>query len=251
MKAAKGGAPVVVRFLEQGNDINSYNRHVYNVPDGRGGFYARQFTCLREMPWNAPDCPGCFSGLKMKLRAVFNVIQRNRAVLRRDKDGKAIKHNNEYIVDGYADDVVILDVPSTTAEELRKKDAAYHGLMSRDLILSESGSSFQPWAIEPANIDGGATPLSENDQALAARRHDVDAFMKPPSAQEAQGIVNQYGGNSGSAGAPPRSGPQGTAAQAGQANAFATGAAVPAGAGGGAFGAAQAPQPQPVPTPTP
>lgn len=233
----------MVRFLEQGADINSYNCHAYQVPNNQGGFWAKQFTCLREMPYNGAECPGCAAGLKMKLRSVFNVIQRNRPVFRKDKDGKAIKHNGEYIVDGYDDQVVLLSVPSTTSEVLRQKDAAYHGLMSRDLVLSDSTNTFQPWAIEPAFIDGGMQPLSEADQALAAKRHNIDEFMKPPSIAEAQGIVNQYGANSGQGGSGQRSGPQGTAAQAGQANGFATGAAVPVGAGGSAFGAAQAPPP--------
>lgn len=228
VKAAKGGHPVVIRFLEQGPDVNTFDRHEYQVPDNRGGFYRRQFTCLREVK---QECPGCSAGLKIKVRGVYNVIQRNRAVLRKDKDGRPIKDpSGNYIVDGHQDQVVIFDVPSTTAEELRKKDATYHGLMSRDLQLSESGSSFQPWTIEPADIDSGPQPMSQGDQALAAHKHDIDAFMKPPSPAEAQQIVNQYGGNSGAQqnSAPGGAvGPQGNATAAGAANGFLAG--VPAG----------------------
>lgn len=246
---SKGNGPVLARFLEQGEDINTYDRHEYSVPDGKGGFYRRQFTCLRESPWNQPECPGCAAGLKIKLRGVYNVIWRNRAVYRKGADGKVIKVNGQPIIDGYADEVCILDVPSTTAEVLRGKDGSYHGLGTRDVILSASGNSFQPWNIEPADIGAPPTPLSENDMALYARKHDLDKFMEPPSFQEAAQIIAQYGANSGARQQAPMSptqpvSPQGNGMQAQPANGFLAGAAVPG--QGSAFGAAQAAvQPQP------
>lgn len=254
VKVAKGGGPVIVRFLEQNEMVNVFDRHEYRVPDNRGGFFRRQFTCLREVN---QECPGCAAGLKIKVRGVYNVIQRNRPVLRIGTDNRPIKGPDQrYIVDGYQDQVVILDVPSTTAEELRKKDASYHGLMNRDLMLSDSGSTFQPWSIEPADIDSGMVPMSENDQALAAKKHDLDAFMKPPSGPEAQQIVNQYGGNSGAVqqgqAGPPPVGPQGNGGNAQAANGFLAGAQVPAGMTGSAFGAAQqVATPAPVPAAPP
>lgn len=252
VKASKGGAPVIVRFLEQGPDINSYDRHEYQVPDGRGGFYRRQFTCLRESPWNNPVCPGCQAGLKIKLRGVYNIIQRDRAVLRRGQDNRPIKGpDNKPIVDGHEDQVVILDVPSTTAEALRQKDADYHGLMGLDLRLSDSGSTFQPWNVEPADIMQPLKPMTDADMALAAAKHDLDAFMKPPTFEEAQQIVSQYGANSGASGQPQQSYQQPAAPAPSQ---------VPANVGqGGAFAGAQAavappaavPQAQPVPQAAP
>jgi hypothetical protein len=241
VKPSKGGGPVNVRFLEQGQDVNNFNRHAYQVPGPNGAFFHKQFTCLREA---GQECPGCKAGLKLKLRGVFNIIQRNRPQLRKDKDGKAIKINDQYVVDGYQDEVVILDVPSTTAEAFRKIDNDYRGLMSRDFTLGESGSTFQPWDIRPADVDGGPQPMSEADVALMqTKRHNLDEFMKPPSAAEAQQIVNQYGGNSGQGGGGgyAGNGAQGNAAQAPQANGFLQGAdpAAVAAATGGAFGAAQ------------
>lgn len=260
VKAAKGGKPAIVRFLEQGEEIHSYDRHEYQVPDNRGGFYRRQFTCLKESPWNQPECPGCQAGLKIKLRGVYNLIQRGRAVLRRGPDNKPIKGpDGKYLVDGYQDQVVILDVPSTTATVLTDKDGKYHGLMSRDLLLSDSGETFQPWSIEPADIDSGPQPMSQNDLVLMAQKHDLDAFMKPPSFDEALQIVRQYGGNSGAnnnGGGQAYTGPQGNAQATGSANGFLAGAQNPQvpGAPAGAFGAAAAavqPPAQPVQPPAP
>lgn len=254
VKAARGGSPVTVRFLEQGEDKNSYDIHEFQVPDGKGGFYRRQYTCLREAPWRNSECPMCAAGVKTKLRGVYNVIQRQRPVFRKDKDGRAMKDpQGNYITDGYEDAVVILNVPSTTAAEIVNKDGAYKGLMSRDITLSDSGNTFQPWAIEPADVGSPGTPLSENDMALAAKKHNLDEFMKPPTPQEAAQVVFAYGGNSGASpnAQVPMASPQGTANQAGQASGFLAGAQVPAGApAGSAFGAAQQPAP-PAASPVP
>lgn len=270
VQAAKGGQPQLARFLEQGDSVHSFHVHEYNVPSNTGGqSWRRQFTCANQDPWWS-ECRGCQAGLKRKLRGVFNVIWRSAPVYRKDAEGNRQKVGNDFIIDGYLDQVVILSVPSTTSEELRKKDAEYHGLMSRDVILAESGNTFQPWSISLANIDGGPQPFTENDQALAAKKHDLNAFMKPPAVQEQQQIITQYGPNSGVS--PNASGgfasPQGNAAQAGSAGGFLAGAQLPQQGqgmppappqapapmpvpGGGAFGAAQQPVPAPVQVPVP
>lgn len=244
VKPSKGGGPVIVRFLEQGPDKNSYDVHEFKVPRTDGpGFYPRQETCLREAPWSQPTCPMCEKGIPLKLRGVYNLIQRQRAVYRVGQDQKPIKGpDGRYIVDVYSDQVVILNAPSTTAEVIRQKDAHYNGLMSRDLQLSDSANTFQPWTIEPVEIGTPSVPMSDADMALAAKKHNLDEFMKPPSAENAHHLISMYGANSGqSPNAAPVASPTGTAAQAGQAGGFLAGAAIPAGASGGAFAAAAAP----------
>jgi hypothetical protein len=225
--------PFVIRFLEQGPDVNNYPVHEYKVPNPQvqGGFANRQFTCLSEA---GQECPGCAAGLKVKRRGVFNVIQRQRPVFRKDKDGKAIYTNGQPIIDGYQDEVVIVNVGGPTAEMLRKMDGKFQGLMSRDFEVSYSA-----------------------DQQLAANKHDLDEFMKPPPFQEAAQLVAQYGNNSGArppAGAPPTGGPQGQPAAAGAPpqNSFLQGADLPPGAVQNTFGgAAGPPAAQPVGEPVP
>lgn len=165
--------------------------HEYEVPNPQRPTdrpWKRQFTCLNDKDDGTP-CPACDAGMKQKLRGVYNIIQRQRPIFRKDKDGKAIYVNNEPIIDGHEDTVVILNVPSTTAEVIRRKDADYNGLMSRDLKIRRSSDTFQPWDIEPADIDSGAVPMSEADQELAKQKHDLDEFMQPPPFQEAARIV--------------------------------------------------------------
>lgn len=238
--------PFTVRFLEQGPDVNNYPVHEYKVPDPsvQGGFRTKRFTCLAEA---GQQCPGCAAGLKRKSRGVFNLIYRNRPQYRRGQDGKAIKDGaGNYITDGYKDEVVIANVGGPTAEMLRHADGQYQGLMSRDFNITYSGDTFQAWNLTPvldAQGNAMATPMTENDMALAAQKHDLDAFMAPPSVQDAAQIVAKYGANSGASQNAQGQvggvgGAQGTAGAAGAANGFLAGANVPAGADLNAFGAA-------------
>lgn len=261
----KNPGPYQVRFLEQGQEVSAYPVHEYKVPNTnvQGGVLHKRFTCLSEV---GQPCPGCTAGLKRKVRGVFNIVQRNRPVLRKGQDGKAIKDPmGNWIVDGYQDEVVVANVGGPTSEMLRKADGQYHGLMSRDFVIGFSGDTFQAYNMTPALDETGSSnpsPLSQNDQALAAKKHDLDAYMKPPSHEEATKIVQQYGNNSGATnmgavggqptmpGAPMGSPPTGNAMQAQPANGFLAGAQIPA-QPGGAFGAAQVAVPQVVPAPAP
>jgi hypothetical protein len=195
----KNPGPFTIRFLEQGDDVNNYGVHEYTILVGNEKQF-RRFTCLKEAPWNAPECPGCSAGMKLKRRGVYNVIQRGRPIIRRGSDNKPIIMGGQYIVDGYQDTVVIANVGGLTAGMLRKADGNYRGLMSRDFVVQFSGDTFQAWTLSPAINEAGdavATPLSDADRALMAAKHDLDEFMKPPSVQEAAQIVARYGGNSG------------------------------------------------------
>lgn len=228
----KEGQKEQVRFLEQGPDVNNFFVHEFRTKAGN----TMRFTCLNDLE-DGTKCPGCDQGLPRKIKVVINLIQRNRPILRKGSDGKAIKVNNEYIVDGHQDEVVVFTGPSTTADMLRQKDAKYHGLMSRDMELSRTGTQFSPYVVEPADVDSGPVPMSEADQALAAKKHNIDEFMKPPTFAEAAQKSAQAANSGG--GAPSQTGPQGAAV--GEANGFLAGANVPAGADPpNAFGASGA-----------
>lgn len=240
----EAGGEVVVRFLEQGNEgpdaVNVYPRHEYNVPDSRAksGYFTQRFTCLKERDPNA-DCPGCNSGLENKPRTVYNMIQRNRPVFRKGQDGKIMRDpaGNPYI-DGVQDQVVFWECASTTANMMQRKDNDYKGLMSRDFRLQWTGANYQPYELVPADVDGGPQPMSENDRALAAKKHNLDDVYKPPTVQEAAQIVAKYGANSGA-----NNTAQGlpSAIPGAQSNPMMSGVQVPPGAAiqGGVFAAAQ------------
>lgn len=184
------GDRAVVRFLEQGPDIHNYAIHPYRTAQGK----YREFTCLNDADDGTP-CPACQAGVDRKVKGVFNVIQRQRPVLRKDKDGRAMKDsNNNYIVDGHQDEVVILKVPSTTLSLIKEKDSKYGGMMALDVEIARTGTQYSPYNLEPADIDQPKTPMSDADQVLAQKRHDLDEFMKPPSFAEAAKLAARGGG---------------------------------------------------------
>lgn len=193
----KNPGPYTVRFLEQGPDVHNYPVHEYKVP-GNNGVINKRFTCLSEVH---QPCPGCQAGLKVKRRGVFNLIQRSRPVVRKGQDGKALRNpDNTYVIDGYADAVVVLNVGGPAAEALRKFDGQFQGLMSRDFHIQFSGDTFQNIAMFPvldAQGSSNPTPMSDADLQLAANKHNLDEYMKPPDFQEAARIVARYGNNSG------------------------------------------------------
>jgi len=198
----EAGGAIVVRFLEQGQDVNVYDMHEYKEPSvkAQGGFFTKRFSCFRDAAFGNPnaDCPGCKAGLPIKPRTAFNLIQRQRPVLRKGQDGKAVKdQNNQYIVEGKQDAVVYIDFANTTANFIRRCDNDFRGLMSRDLVLGLSGDNFQPYTLAPFDIDAGAQQMSTEDQALAAQKHNLDKIFAPPTFQEAASIVAKYGANSG------------------------------------------------------
>lgn len=234
---AKTPGPFIIRFCEQGPDVNNFPVHPYDVPDGKGGTFSRRFTCRKEI---GEDCPGCNAGMKLKRRGVYNVIQRQRPIFRKGQDGKAIYVNSEPIVDGAQDEVVIANVGGPTANMLRQLDGKMQGLMSRDFDVTFSGDTFQSWNIT-AVMDGAgnsmATPMSEADILLANAKHNLDEYMKPPSFQEAAQIVAQYGPASASGGHAPAQ--QHQAAQAAApplGNDFLAGADLPPGVPPNTFG---------------
>lgn len=228
----EAGGEVVVRFLEQGNEgpdaVNVYPRHEYKVPDSRAksGAFTNHFTCLKETNPNA-DCPGCRAGLEIKPQTVYNLIQRNRPVWRKGQDGKPLQDaSGNKIPEGQMDDVVYWKCASTTGNMMSRKDNDYRGLMSRDFKLQWTGANYQPYELVPADVDSGPQEMSENDRALAVKKHNLDEIYKPPSFQDAAQIVAKYGANSGA-----NSTSQGipNATQAAQSNPMLAGATLPPG----------------------
>lgn len=235
--APGAGGPIIVRFLEQGPDVNSFVRHIFKKPDARAksGFFEQLETCLTEIN---QQCPACAAGIPTKRRGAYNLIQRQRAVYRKGADGKPVKDaNNNYSTDGYADAVVVFDCSNTSANVIRRADNDFRGLMSREIAISFTGDNKNPYAISPADIDSGPQQMSDADRALAVHRYDLDKIFAPPSAHDMASLIAKYGANSGAtqshipSAAPPAA-----------ANPYLAGAQLPSGS---PFAAAQAPVQQP------
>lgn len=228
----KDGGPLVVRFLEQDQDVYSFERHPFLKP---GNKYPDHETCLSEV---GVECPACRAGIRSTRKGAYNLIVRDRAVLRKGADGKAIKNpDGSFIVDGYADQLVVWECSNTTANVIRQADHQFKGLMSRDLLLTLTGNDKNPYALYPVDVDGGPQPMSAEDLALAAKKFDLNVVFKPPTQQEMASLVAKYGANSGASG-PAQGMPSAVPAVAN--NPYAAGATIPA----DPFAAAQQAPPQ-------
>lgn len=199
------GETADVRFLEMGDDVFIYYSHRLN-PIG-GEKYGRLVVCINQDD-DDTECPACNADIKRGVRAALNVIQRQRPILRRGGDGKAVKDSKgNWVIDSYADAIAVFECPQVTAEKLRKKDAKIKGgLMSRDFTISKTGNSFDPWEIELADADAGAVPLTADDEKLIKDKYDIAKLYEPESFVDlarkvsGTGAASSGGGSSSSGG---------------------------------------------------
>ena len=180
------GDSVVVRFLEQGEDVHVGWMHEYQ--DGNRRKYV---LCLDEEDQGVP-CPGCESQVKRTIRGFVNVIQRDAPQFETDENGRAKKNTaGQYIVTGTADEVVVWSQGITVFEDLADKDVKYRGLGSRDFEVTRRGSGLNTkYSIEPVLDEEGnakAVPLSAKDKKLAENKYDIESiYMKKLSYEDFQ-----------------------------------------------------------------
>jgi hypothetical protein len=161
------GDAATVRFLEQGDDVFSY--YVHEVGD-----YKTKIPCLDQEDEGA-SCPGCTHQFPRKLKGLINVIWRNAPVYERDEDDRFVKEGNNKIVKGHKDQIAVWEQGVTVFNALGAKDVAYKGISSRDFVITRSGVKRDTsYSIEPADVDGGPQPPSDDDKKLAKDKYDLE-----------------------------------------------------------------------------
>ena len=188
----------VVRFLEAGDDVTSAWVHVVPHPKVQWGI---KIPCIDQDAETGErvgkDCPGCEEGYRRMFQGWINLIWRDAPVYKVDSEGKP--DFNDVI--GEEDQVVLWQSGINVFEDLQIQDETY-GLDSRDFIVRRSGTGKNTtYAILP--VDGGPTPLSKADSALAEEKYDLNAIVSPPDyevwgkskadseAEEEQGPVRE------------------------------------------------------------
>ena len=164
-----------VRFLEAGDDVVSSWCHV--VPHARIK-WGIKIPCIDQDAETGErvgkDCPGCEEGYKRVFQGWINLIWRDAPVYKTDDNGKPDFDD----VVGHEDQVVLWQSGINVFEDLQIQDETY-GLDSREFIVRRSGTGKNTtYAILP--VDGGPTPLSKADTALAEGKFDLDAITAPP-----------------------------------------------------------------------
>lgn len=174
------GEDAVVRFLEQGDEVVSAWFH--NVDIGRK--FPVLVPCIDQDAETGErvgkECPGCESNdkdeAKRRFKSVLNVIWRNAPVYEVDSEGKTDWKS----VVGYEDTVVLWQPGIEVSEDLNMLDEDYNGLSSRDFKIRRRGSGLDTkYSVSPANPDGGASPMSDEDKALAENKYDLNEIVTP------------------------------------------------------------------------
>lgn len=202
--AILGGTFAVVRILEQGDELVYADVHRVPVANAR---YPRDLICL-DTEDDGTRCPACQSDddkiRRRSTRGFINVIWRDGPVYERNDFGGPKKDaNGKPIIVDREDGVFLWKCSGTVFQMLIEKDSKYKGLMSRDFEVRRTGSTMQDtrYSIDPFDPDGGPQPMTIADQALAAKKYDLQAMTKPLEYAAFVAVMN---------GAPSSDGPQPT-----------------------------------------
>lgn len=174
------GESAIVRFLEQGEDVKWAWCHEVPVP---GRQFGRWVACRdqdEEGQRIGEACPGCEQETKRKFQGFINLIWRDAPTFKTDAQGRLEKQNGKPIRDGEEDQIAMWQAGVIVFEELDGKDVHYKGLTSRDFRITRRGTGMNTkYAIEPADPDGGAKPMSKADQKLEGEKYDFTEDVTP------------------------------------------------------------------------
>lgn len=183
------GEPTIVRFLEQGDDVQWC--WVHELPKDPVKGFTGVTPCLNQDS-RGSACPGCEMGIKRKIQGWINLIQRDAPKFERDAEGKVVKNpvTNKPNVNGTEDAVMVWNSGSRLFTVLANKDRAFKGLMSRDFEIIRTGEGLSTqYSIEQAEVDSGPQPMSAADKVLESEKFDVKSFTVPESYEVAKALL--------------------------------------------------------------
>jgi hypothetical protein len=192
----KAGEEVIVRFLEQDDDIFWCMMHEVPV-EGRS--FGKNVPCLDQEKDGTP-CPGCERDLDRRFKGFINLIWFDAPVFKRDESGKMVKDRlNDPVITGTAPQVAVWNSGIRLFEELDEINANYKGLTSRRFKVKRKGEGLNTkYSITPEDIDAGPQPMTDEEQKLAANKFDLNTFTKPGSYQDFLKELGEGGGSGGS-----------------------------------------------------
>ena len=178
----KPGDEAIVRFLEQDEDISWCYMHEVPVENRNFG---KNVPCLDQEKSGIP-CPGCERDLDRRFKGYINLIWENAPIFKRDGENKIVKDRmNDPVVIGTEPQVAVWNSGIRLFEELDEFNTNYRGLMSRRFKVKRKGGGLDTkYAISPVDPDGGAQPMSDAEEKMAAGKYDLNAFIKPGTYDE-------------------------------------------------------------------
>jgi hypothetical protein len=178
----RAGEDTIVRFLEENDDI--FWCFMHEVPvEGRS--FGRDVVCCDQEKDGTP-CPGCERDLPRRFKGFINLIWQNAPVFKRDGDGKLVKDRlGDPVIIGEKSQVAVWGSGIRLFEELDEINANYRGLRSRPFRVKRKGEGLDTkYHIAPADVDGGAVPLTAEEKELEKNKYDLNLFVKPPSYED-------------------------------------------------------------------
>lgn len=191
-KLPDDGDTGIVRFLEQGDEVYSYWYHDFSHVDKQNGWKTK-VPCLDQDDQGVP-CPGCREDLPRKFQGLINVIWRDAPVFKRDDEDKLVrdKKKNLIVIDHKDQVAVWRGGIELFSKSLKRKDLTYKGLSTRDFEVTREGTSLDTtYSVEPADVDAGASDLSEEDATLAENKYDLEEIAGFVTEEEFETIIEE------------------------------------------------------------
>lgn len=173
------GASVNVRFLDPLDEIEGGYFHAVKV-DGRW----RKFLCLDQEGDNPDSCPACVAGVQKTFKGFINVLWYDAPILARDDDGKAIKKNGEWVIEGYEDVNAVWEQGITVFKNLHTLSETYGDITSNDFKILRSGTGKQT----QYNILPTPNEPEEIDPKFLENRYDLSEFVQATDLSKMQEI---------------------------------------------------------------
>ena len=191
----KGGEDAPVRFLEQDDDINWCYMHEVPV---QGRNWGKNVPCL-DQEKEGLACPGCERDMDRRFKGFINLIWDTAPVFKRDAQNKIVKDSTgDPVVTGTSPQVAVWNSGIRLFEELDEINTNYKGLMSRKFRVKRKGEGLETkYVITPWDPDGGAQPMTGDEEKLAADKPDLNQFTKPGSYDDFLKELGEGGGSGG------------------------------------------------------
>lgn len=203
------GHSAVVRFLEQGDDVNW--AWVHELPPAGNRPVGDKIPCCAydsDGIYTGDDCPGCEKGLKRTFQGAINLIWRDAPVFKRDEQKRLVKENGKVVAIGQEDQIAVWVSGITVFDDLNEIDSTYKGLSSRDFKVTRRGTQLNTkYSVNPADPDGGPQPLTTADETLAAEKYDLTSYVESPSYENWGKQKQNTGGSGGGNPAPTDTSP--------------------------------------------
>lgn len=167
------GETAKVRFLEQGDEVWAVWTH--QLPKQPGQRFGDSVACLDQDDEGKP-CPGCTRSKGRTARVTINLIWYGAPKMKRDKDNKLVKENDQIVFDGFEDCVAVWNASQTVGGRLEHLASKHDGLTMNIFEVTREGTDKQTKYM--VDLDRAGVEPSPNDAELYKSKGDPRKVIK-------------------------------------------------------------------------